>query len=470
VEVFGRSRTVRTGADAGVIALGNMVQTTMEAAEILSSVGVEVEVLDGQSVKPLDAEAILDLARRHALVVTVEDHAERGGFGSAVAELLGSESGAKLVILGWPDRFIEHGSNEALRGVYGLDARGIASCIREHLEPHPSEVGGDSAAMLVTEIPSVTPAEADELMEGIRAIRLNEAVERAMEGYERVGERDGFLWKWVRRGVEVTSLSSVEPDLWDAVCDTKTLGVMFDVLVDDVADAGSDPEYLERLIALTEDQPGTAGALGADRWAYLRFAEEIWREIWTRVRAYPRFAEFRDILRYDYRQLMNVMRYSALTKRHPVMMNPCEHDAYLPHNMHMMVSGTIDLMASNRFDARELGAVRQALWYAQQMGRIGNLVTTWEREIEEGDYSSGVFALGVSEGVFGIDDLAAGERDAVREAIRGSDLEERFLRRWRELRCQLLALGGRVATVDVEGLAKGLELLLRLHLASRGLK
>lgn len=316
----------------------------------------------------------------------------------------------------------------------------------------------------------VDPERASRFIREIRDLTLGDAVEKAIEAYERVGQRNAFLWRWARRGVEITSLSCVDAGLWDHVCDTKTLGVMFDVLLDDVADASTDEAYLERLIDITENRSVAHSELAPEQREHFEVTRSVWNTIWTRIEAYPRFAEFRDVLVYDYRQLMNSMRFSMLLKKYPWLNNVAEHNAYLPHNMHMMVSGTIDLMASPGFDIGELGRLRATLVHAQRMGRIGNLVTTWERELEQHDFSSGVFAKALTAGVLSVDELRAGNRELIARRVREADLERSFLDRWSELRRRILKLGAGLVSIDVDTLVAGLDELIQIHLASRGHK
>jgi 1-deoxy-D-xylulose-5-phosphate synthase len=80
-------------------------------------------------VKPLDAALVRELAARHELIVTVEEHQIMGGAGSAVLEVL-ADTGAKTLLLGLPDRFIEHGDSAKLLSAVGLDAEGIRKSIR----------------------------------------------------------------------------------------------------------------------------------------------------------------------------------------------------------------------------------------------------------------------------------------------------------------------------------------------------
>ncbi|MBI3466220.1 MAG: hypothetical protein HY000_24665 [Planctomycetes bacterium] len=216
--------------------------------------------------------------------------------------------------------------------------------------------------------------------------QLSPRIRAWSDGYAGVGKRNLYLWKWCRQGVEITMLPCVAPELRDEVCDTKVLGVMLDVLLDDIADRGGDGELLEQLLTLPLGCTTFDFArFPLDQQDYARFTVEVWEEIQRRAQSYPCHAEYRELLRFDYLQLFNVMRYSHLLNGNLALLNLAEHDLYTPHNMHMMVSSTLDLMCSPEFDRSELGKVREIVWNAQCMGRVGNLITTWQRELGEGD-------------------------------------------------------------------------------------
>jgi hypothetical protein len=301
--------------------------------------------------------------------------------------------------------------------------------------------------------------------------QLSGDLQHWVDGYSRVGQRNPYLWKWCRQGVEVTALSTIDPGLYDHVCDTKVLGVVLTVLLDDLADRKGDGDLLEQLLApsFSERRMSLASVSPQDR-AYAEFAVEVWEGIKERVRSYPRFQEFASQWRFDYMQLFNAMRYSHLVNENPSLMNLTEHDLYTPHNMHIMISATIDLMCSPSFDRGELAPLREALWSAQCMGRIGNLVTTWERELGERDYTSGVYARALARGDVTLAQLEENDQAAIAAAIRRGGNEEYFLDRWTQHRRRILEISERVRTVDLKSLARGYERLIRLHLGSRGYK
>jgi 1-deoxy-D-xylulose-5-phosphate synthase len=116
------------GADVGILAVGHHVKTALLAAEQLASNGINATVVNARFVKPLDKELLIRvLAHTNSRLVTVEENALMGGFGSAVLEELGDlgRLPQKVVRLGLPDRFVEQGTQTILREMLGLDAETV---------------------------------------------------------------------------------------------------------------------------------------------------------------------------------------------------------------------------------------------------------------------------------------------------------------------------------------------------------
>ena len=105
-----------------------MVAPAIEAAQELASKGIESTVVNARFAKPLDAELIIGLASRIKRIVTVEENALTGGFGSSVVNLLQKSGMTDIQVksIGLPDEFVEQGTQATLRSKYGLDAKGIA--------------------------------------------------------------------------------------------------------------------------------------------------------------------------------------------------------------------------------------------------------------------------------------------------------------------------------------------------------
>ncbi len=125
---IGKGEIVRYGEDVAILAIGATVAPALEAAQELALSGIEVTVVNARFAKPLDSELIIDVANQVKNLVTVEENALGGGFGSNVIELLQKSglSDIQVKSLGIPDEFVEQGTQAILRSHYGLDAKGIA--------------------------------------------------------------------------------------------------------------------------------------------------------------------------------------------------------------------------------------------------------------------------------------------------------------------------------------------------------
>lgn len=129
---IGKAEVRRSGHGVALLAFGAMVQPCAKVAE-----AIEATLVNMRFVRPLDEALILELARSHAALVTVEDNAVAGGAGSGVAELLTAHGLAvPLLQLGLPDRFLEHASREELLAECGLDATGIEAAVRARYGAH----------------------------------------------------------------------------------------------------------------------------------------------------------------------------------------------------------------------------------------------------------------------------------------------------------------------------------------------
>ncbi len=127
----GKGEIRRRGRKVAILAFGSMVKPALDAAEAL-----DATVANMRFVKPLDAELVRELAGSHDLLVTVEEHQVMGGAGSAVCEALaGMGLQKRVLLLGLPDRFVDHGDPAKLLAMVGLDAEGIRKSIAAALQP-----------------------------------------------------------------------------------------------------------------------------------------------------------------------------------------------------------------------------------------------------------------------------------------------------------------------------------------------
>jgi len=133
---LGKGELLMGGDDLAVLAVGNTVAPALAAARMLSAQGAMAAVANMRFIKPLDTELVIRLAERTGRILTVEENAAQGGFGSAVLECLNRAGihNVEVKVLGVPDVFVEQGTQAELRSKLGLDAAGIAASAAELLK------------------------------------------------------------------------------------------------------------------------------------------------------------------------------------------------------------------------------------------------------------------------------------------------------------------------------------------------
>ncbi len=130
---YGKAEVLVKGRDVLILAVGNMAEKALAAAKILEEDKIFPTIVNMRFVKPFDEELVCTLARKHRLVVTMEDNVYSGGFSEKVQAVLQREriSRAKCLPICLPDVFVEHGAPEELYKKYGMDEKSVAKKINE---------------------------------------------------------------------------------------------------------------------------------------------------------------------------------------------------------------------------------------------------------------------------------------------------------------------------------------------------
>lgn len=129
---IGKGRKIKEGKDVAILSIGFIGQEAKKAIEKLEAEGLSVAHYDMRFVKPLDKEILEEVFNQFDKVVTVEENAELGGFGSAVLEYMNKHNYKNdVLVIAIPDKFIEHGKPEELRRIAGIDAQSIYSRVKD---------------------------------------------------------------------------------------------------------------------------------------------------------------------------------------------------------------------------------------------------------------------------------------------------------------------------------------------------
>jgi hypothetical protein len=307
----------------------------------------------------------------------------------------------------------------------------------------------------------------------VERVRLPPSVSRHVAAYEEaVGDRNPFLWKWVYNLFDEFTLPTVADSASRTVKGTKLLLTLYVTTVDDVAERRGDRRTLERARQIPfGPASGGDGAAGEDA-ELLAFLRRLWGTLEDRIEAAPRREEFGDLFRYDLRQVLNAVDYSMVVNDYREMANLAEVERYDAHNMVLYPYVCVDLMHSPSFGRADLRTLRSLLWELQAMARIGNWVSTWERELAEGDCSSGVVVRAIERGVVDPGEIGSDDVDpeALADRIRRNEIEADVLEEWDRSRRVAETYADRIDSFDATRLIDGMEVVLRHHLASDGLK
>lgn len=128
---IGKAVVLNEGTDVSIFATGHLVWKAIEAGEKLAEMGINAEIINIHTIKPLDNEAVLKSAKKTGCVVTAEEHQMNGGLGDSIAQLLARELPTPLEMVAVNDSFGESGTPDQLMTKYGLDAVNIVDAVKK---------------------------------------------------------------------------------------------------------------------------------------------------------------------------------------------------------------------------------------------------------------------------------------------------------------------------------------------------
>lgn len=128
---IGKAVVLNEGKDVSIFCTGHMVWKAIEAGEALEAMGIDAEIINIHTIKPLDAEAILKSVSKTGCAVSAEEHQINGGLGDSIAQLLSRTMPKPLELVGVNDSFGESGTPDELMVKYGLDSKNIVEAVQK---------------------------------------------------------------------------------------------------------------------------------------------------------------------------------------------------------------------------------------------------------------------------------------------------------------------------------------------------
>lgn len=305
----------------------------------------------------------------------------------------------------------------------------------------------------------------------IAALELPDRARTLCERYERrIGHRQTYLWQWLYAVFPRYRLSSVPQAHHESLRELKLVLTMFYTTLDDVADTrGDEATFLE---ALKLPLPGATPDPERDEvdGDAIAFTTAAWETVGDALGTTPRASEFWSVFRFDVQQVLNAMHYGCLVNDAPELATRVETDAYAVHNMAQFSYADMDLMHSPEFDRTELRSLRQVIWPAQRLARIANWVATWEREVAEGDPTSGILVEALSRDIVDVAELSdpSVPDEELVQRIRAHGIEQRYRDEWDRIYEELSSERHAVDSVDTQSYLAGIRDMRDLYLDNRG--
>ena len=290
-----------------------------------------------------------------------------------------------------------------------------------------------------------------------------ELLQPAVKLYEEIGKRTSYLFDWLLYMTENVYFSCTDPKHLQSLCITRTKVMILDTLLDDIADIPNEKVdfFLNELLKFPfERETIQWERLNEEEKKYIENTLALWDDITETARSYPRFTEFERIFEFDIRQLINSMRFAHLANTFPEFDNIVENRVYGHHSMTVIICGMLELMCSPTFDIRELHQVRKLLFYSQQLARIGNMVSTYSREINERDISSEILTIAVEQGVINpeqMDEISGEQMKAIEILKKSFDLY------WDGLYSKIENVAKNIKSIDMKTFLEEREFVQKMY-------
>ena len=315
----------------------------------------------------------------------------------------------------------------------------------------------------------LTPARKKKEIEAIKNIELPKELQQWVKKYKKVGERGDLIWLLTWKIIKTVSLSDISTNYQESLQNVKFMITMFVILSDDIVDKNKNQRLLNELFGIAMDghyEKSENLAFGEKK--YIKFIEEIWGYIVNSIEKYPRYKEFKEIFYYDIFQILNSMNFALLVNKYNFLINKTEYWAYFTCSIQAMIYTDLHLMCDTKLKAEEFGMIREVIWKAQNMTRIGNWLSTWKREIEEKDYTSGVFAYAIDSGVLTIEELEQEPKAKIINRINNSKIEKELLNKWDKEYREIEKFDKKIKLINIKKFLSELESLMILHLSLKG--
>lgn len=277
----------------------------------------------------------------------------------------------------------------------------------------------------------LTPERIEREIKKVQEVKLPPELEKWVKVYKKAGgERDDMIWQFVYLVIrDISPFINYNKNYKKTNTELKFLFSMFVVIIDDIADKEKNNKLFNEITKsiFFNSKDGNNKELNK----ISLFAIDIYRHIYKQIKQFPLFGNYENLLEFEIVQIFNSMKYSIIVNKYPFVINELEFWNYFPCSMQIMLYYIIELMCvTSKHSEEYLQRSREIILIIQKMGRMGNCLSTWRRELNEKDFTSLVFFVAVEKGIIKIEDIGNIELINLRKKIEKLGVESDILTRW----------------------------------------
>lgn len=317
----------------------------------------------------------------------------------------------------------------------------------------------------------LTPERIKKEIEAIQKVKLPEELQKWVKEYEKVGGRDEFIWKWFFKINQEITLLGIKKEYQASLEKSRFLITILIVSIDDIFDTLQNKELLNitKYFFNSSNQIKSA-RLNTKEKQYIKLIIKTWKHIQKSITTFPKYKNYKDLFEFYILQALNSMHYDYLVNHNHYLINRKRAWQYSTYSMPVMIDIILNLMCASRFNTKEFSLLMEIGVNAQKMARIGNWVSTWEREVKDNDFSSGVFAYALGSGIIRLQDLKKQNKNKIIKKIKQAQIENTLILEWEKCYQRIFNLKNKIKIINIGKFLITLENLFMLELISKNYK
>ena len=314
---------------------------------------------------------------------------------------------------------------------------------------------------------SLTPERSKKELAEIQAVELPADLQKWVKEYEKVGDRDKFIAKWMYKGdLIIAKAFAIDSFYSSSFIKNIFLLHIFTNLIDDISEKINKKDLLYKLLNIPFGEKNIS-SLNINDKKYFLFSKKVLDEIKKELRLYKNYNKFEELFFFDLMQIINTTRYTAFTQKNKHLLNSAEYWQYSPNNMQIMVVFDIYLMVYDIEEKKQTGILREFFSYAQNLLRIGNDLGTWEREMHNNDFNNFISVFAYTSNQNFLEENEQNKTKIIEQDSIQNHIKER-LKYSREKMKSIINTHREISKPSMPAILNAIEKINDMHLIGRG--